>query len=248
MENDIYVVYLTTYIGTKLPPYYIGSTSLYNITHKNYIGSVNSKRYKNLFIEESKLNSHLFKTEIISTHKSRKDALEAELAEQIKRDVVKSPEYINLSFAKINGFFGMIGPRPSLTVETRNKLKQYCWVNNGVTNVKIKRLDLNKYLENGYLRGRTPISDTHRIKLQGKRSIEQCKNMKKPKTKDHISKLVAKHFKPVVMFGVQYNSQKNACESLEKSRCYIMARINDPLYEDCYILDCINSLHPRVSN
>jgi hypothetical protein len=38
-----YVVYLTTYSGNKMPPYYVGSTGAKNIEN-GYVGSVVSKR------------------------------------------------------------------------------------------------------------------------------------------------------------------------------------------------------------
>lgn len=46
--SNQYCVYHTTYIGNKLPPNYIGSTSVEKIK-KGYYGSVKSKSYKSIW-------------------------------------------------------------------------------------------------------------------------------------------------------------------------------------------------------
>lgn len=104
---DIYAVYLTSYSGNKLPPFYIGSSSVKKI-EKGYRGSVRSKKYKNLWEKEIKEHPYLFKTIIISTHKTRKEATEKEHKLQKQLGVVKSDMYVNMSLATTNGFFGMI--------------------------------------------------------------------------------------------------------------------------------------------
>lgn len=104
--NKKYVVYLTTYLGDKLPKYYIGSTSENNIILGKYFGSVRSKKYRKIFEDELKNNLNLFCVDILSYHETRIDALKKELKEQIERDVINSIEYFNESYATINGFFG----------------------------------------------------------------------------------------------------------------------------------------------
>ena len=101
----MYCVYLTTYRGTHLPMFYIGSSSVERVNN-GYKGSVSSIAYKNIWKEELKNNSHLFKTKIISTHVSSNEARSKELELQEKLNVVKSPMYINMSTARVNGFFG----------------------------------------------------------------------------------------------------------------------------------------------
>jgi hypothetical protein len=54
-SNTIYCTYLTIYSGNKLPPFYIGSTSVNRISN-GYHGSVSSKRYKSIWLEELKTN------------------------------------------------------------------------------------------------------------------------------------------------------------------------------------------------
>jgi hypothetical protein len=102
----MYCVYLTTYSGNKLPPYYIGSTSLENIKN-GYKGSVSSLEFKKLWDDEIRDNLEFFTVKILSEHSTRKEAMIAELNYQIQYDVVKSSEYINKSLAQPDGFFGM---------------------------------------------------------------------------------------------------------------------------------------------
>jgi hypothetical protein len=84
----------------------VGSSSIKKI-EEGYHGSVSSKQYKTLWESLLQSSPDAFKTEIYSIHKTRKEALEAELLFQIENDVVKSSEWINMSLARPNGFFGM---------------------------------------------------------------------------------------------------------------------------------------------
>lgn len=102
---DEFCTYITFYSGNKLPPFYIGSTSIANIK-TGYRGSVSSKKYKKIWNDELKLNPHLFKTTIISYHTTRKDALSKELYYQESLKVVDSSMYINLATAQKDGCFG----------------------------------------------------------------------------------------------------------------------------------------------
>ena len=102
----MYCVYITTYVGTKLPKYYVGSTSVKKI-QDGYRGSVSSKRWSDIWILEIKQNPHLFNTDIVSLHETRLEALQAELDYQIENNVVVSEEWINKSLARPLGFFGM---------------------------------------------------------------------------------------------------------------------------------------------
>lgn len=102
----MFVVYLTKYTGEKLPPNYIGSTSEKKANSQKYFGSVRSKKWGKIFREELRENPAFFSVEILSHHKSREDAMQEELRQQILRDVVASPGYFNESFATPDGFFG----------------------------------------------------------------------------------------------------------------------------------------------
>jgi len=102
-----YVTYLTEYSGSKLPRYYIGSTSIEKALSGNYFGSITSKKWKNIFKEELRENNHLFTIQILDVYKSRKEAFEGELYLHIKNDVVRSKDYFNESLASPRGCFGM---------------------------------------------------------------------------------------------------------------------------------------------
>ena len=102
---NIYVVYLTTYFGSKLPPFYIGSTRLDKI-QSGYRGSVMSLKYRTLWKSELTSNPNLFSTKVISTHPTRKDAYQMELKLQLRLNVVNNPMYINMAYANPTGFMG----------------------------------------------------------------------------------------------------------------------------------------------
>jgi len=101
-----YVTYIITYSGSKLPKYYIGSTSKSKILN-GYLGSIKSKRWKSIFKEEIKNNKNLFEIKILNEFETRKEALIDEYNIQKELNVVESTDYFNESFASINGFFGM---------------------------------------------------------------------------------------------------------------------------------------------
>jgi len=126
----IKVVYITHYTGNKLPPFYIGSSSERKVIN-GYNGSVKSKKYKKIYDYEQKENKHLFKTKILSYHKTTEDALEEELRLQKKHLVVKNNKYFNESYAQPNGFFGrdvsgklnpMYGKTRYVSEETKRKI------------------------------------------------------------------------------------------------------------------------------
>jgi hypothetical protein len=105
-SNLKYCVYLTIYSGSKLPLFYIGSTSVKKI-ESGYRGSVASIKYSSIWKEELQSNPHLFKTKIIKLFAVRKDATICENRLQKALKVVTSSMYINQSYACVNGFAGM---------------------------------------------------------------------------------------------------------------------------------------------
>lgn len=101
----MFCVYITTYNGAKLPSKYIGSSSVERVD-KGYRGSVRSAKWSTVWVNELRDNPQLFETQIVSVHNTREDALIEELRLQRVYDVVSSDEWINESFATVNGFFG----------------------------------------------------------------------------------------------------------------------------------------------
>lgn len=102
----MYCVYLTEYLGDKMPRYYVGSSSVKKI-EEGYKGSVSSKLYKDVWHKELQDNPNLFQTNILTIHDTRKEATHNELLYQIQNDVVNNQKYINRSLARVDGFFGM---------------------------------------------------------------------------------------------------------------------------------------------
>lgn len=96
MTSKLYCVYLTTYIGNKLPMFYIGHTSVENINN-GYRGSVASRRYHKIWRQELFNNPHLFKTKILCTFDTKKEAAQKESSLQQKLNVVPHPMYINMT-------------------------------------------------------------------------------------------------------------------------------------------------------
>lgn len=105
MPTNIYCTYLTIYKGNKLPPFYIGSTSVDKI-NTGYHGTVSSKKYKDIYKQELITNPQIFKTKILTTHLTREEAFEKELYFQKKLSVVNSTMYFNESLAVANGYYG----------------------------------------------------------------------------------------------------------------------------------------------
>lgn len=101
-SNTIYVTYLTIYYGSKLPMFYIGSSSLERI-NKGYRGSVSSKKYKKIWKMELKSNPQLFKTKVITKHNTRQDALNNEFKFQKFFNIAKTGMYINMAICNVNG-------------------------------------------------------------------------------------------------------------------------------------------------
>ncbi len=95
----MYCVYLTIYKGNKLPPFYIGYSTVYKVTNKNYRGSVSSYEYKEIWDKELKENPNLFSTKIISHCELQSDVWAREKELQRKLDVINNPLYINKAIA-----------------------------------------------------------------------------------------------------------------------------------------------------
>lgn len=129
MKN--YCVYLTIYRGNKLPPFYIGSTSVANINN-GYRGSVCSRDYRGIWKSEIKEHPELFKTVIIAYSNTRKEATLREREIHLRLKVNTSPLYINRNLASPDGACGvslkgkdnpMYG-KPRLDVVDRNKSRK----------------------------------------------------------------------------------------------------------------------------
>lgn len=100
----MFIVYLTYYTGDKLPPFYIGSTSL-DRHLSGYTGSVCSRKWSDIYYIEKAANPKLFKSRILSYHKTRREVAIEELRVQLMHNVVKSSKYFNEAYATKDGCF-----------------------------------------------------------------------------------------------------------------------------------------------
>lgn len=101
--EEAYCVYLTVYRGNKLPPFYIGSTSVKNL-ESGYKGSVTSRKFGEVWKKETRDNPQLFSVKIVKKFSDRKVALDWEKKAHVRLSVIKNPLYINLWTA--GGIFG----------------------------------------------------------------------------------------------------------------------------------------------
>ena len=123
-EKLDYCVYLTIYSGNKLPPFYIGSSTIQKV-NDGYHGSVKSKKYEKLWRSELKHNPQLFKTRLIRTFATKRDALAHERKIHLLLNVTHNPLYVNLSVAQVDGVFGYPEKCPVVkTVSSIRKLKK----------------------------------------------------------------------------------------------------------------------------
>jgi hypothetical protein len=113
----LYCTYLTIYSGNKLPPFYIGYTTVEKIS-KGYRGSVESQNYKAIWRSEQKVNPHLFKTVIRTTHSSKAEAIAREVSFQKALKILQNPLYINKAIGRHCDRTGM-----KESQETRQKKK-----------------------------------------------------------------------------------------------------------------------------
>jgi len=168
---SIYCTYITFYRGNKLPPFYIGSTSVAKIAN-GYHGSVGSMEYKSIWKSELLYNSNLFETKIISKHNTRQAAFEKELLLQQATDAPNNVLYINRSYARkdflknVNnikrGPYGPTGPRSE---QAKQNIRQGI-ANNKNKNKSQARIDGEKRAalkRTGLKRG--PMTQIHKDKI-----------------------------------------------------------------------------------
>lgn len=161
-SSTIYCTHVTFYSGNKLPPFYIGSSSVAKV-QSGYHGSVRSKKWKEIYYSELKLNPHLFSTEIIAKFNTRQEATDYEYEIQIANNAVKSYWFFNESIASKNGFFGRdvsgklnpgfgknYGPA---TDEFKYSTKNTIWMHKDNSNYRIKIENINESISNGFIIG-----------------------------------------------------------------------------------------------
>jgi len=131
-----FVVYLTLYNGDRLPKWYIGHSTIDKVEN-GYNGTVASKKYKKIYLEEQKNNKKSFRTKILSFHNSRKDALKEEERLQRKHSVLNNDKYMNMSYASSNGFFGLVVFGKDHPAYNKKYSKDFC------EDIRLRQLGVN---------------------------------------------------------------------------------------------------------
>jgi hypothetical protein len=90
-----YCVYLTTYRGGRLPPFYIGYGLTSEVEAARYFGTVTSKLWKETWKKELAENLSAFRVFVIQKFDDQKDARDKEVSLQKKLNVVRNPLYVN---------------------------------------------------------------------------------------------------------------------------------------------------------
>jgi len=116
---SIYCVYLTVYHGNKLPPFYIGYSTVKKVLN-GYHGTISSKQYKSIYKQELEENPHLFKTFIISRCETRNQALLKESYFQKQFNVHTNSMYINMA---ISGEKSSITQTEAYKIDASKRLK-----------------------------------------------------------------------------------------------------------------------------
>lgn len=228
----MYCVYFTIYFGNLLPKRYIGSSKIDRV-NKGYNGSISSKRFAQIYRDEQKRNKKLFKTRVLSIHKTDKEAREKELELQIKYDVLNDERYMNESYAKINGFFGRnvsgeLNPMYGKVHPSKNKK-----INSG--NVGEKNPMYGKRGSDHPAYGYKRSEETNRKtseKLKGKsKTTSHIENLKKSHRSEEYLRKVSRS---IFVDGKYYSSIKEALEKSGKSRHFIYTRLK--LYSNTEVM------------
>ena len=221
-----FCTYITFYRGNKLPPFYFGSTSISNIK-KGYRGSASSQEYVNLWKYESKINPHLFKTYIISTHNSRGEAYEKETKLLTAVNASQNSLYLNASNK---------ARFPEMTPEIRHKLSL---IRKGKSNPEHSRKMLDYYSK--HPKQGTPRSEESRRKMSVAKKGKPAPNKGIPHSDlakqkmSNIRKLKQIGLQPInqytsdLVFVKQWKSVKEAAEYYSKHSATLIQNAKEHL-------------------
>ncbi|APU01849.1 hypothetical protein [Aeromonas phage L9-6] len=151
-----YATYITIYSGNRLPPFYIGSSTVKRI-NSGYFGSVLSKVYKKIWQYELKNSPELFDIIILDTFESRKEALDAELILHKRHTVHKNPLFVNMSYAAPNGYYGRDTSGKNHPLYGSHNCKDYFHSHNPTNG----EMFFKDYLPAGCVRGRPAGNGAH---------------------------------------------------------------------------------------
>lgn len=220
----MYCTYVTFYRGNKLPPFYIGYSTVDRV-NAGYHGSVSSVKYRSIWIKEQQENPHLFVTKILSTFSYRSDAKSAEASLQRNLKVHRNPLYIN---QHIQGEKFMCDRTGFIATEkTREKMRNRpCQKHTEQTKEKISRAKKGiKFTAEHCSKISTAVNargpDSNETRLKKSNSRKGLKH-----SIETLAKLSAssQKCKAVVVNGNAYKSKKEAWEAEFPGLCYASAR------------------------
>tara|TARA_R110000868_G_scaffold64543_5_gene193931 strand:- start:9423 stop:10385 length:963 start_codon:yes stop_codon:yes gene_type:complete len=162
-------IYLTVYLGSKMPPFYLGSTSVARIK-AGYRGSVSSYKWRSIWIDEITNNPSLFKTFIVQYILTKEKKLKYEELWQKAFQVVTDEWFLNQSFANKNFTTTPETTKKALDTKRRRGTTKH----SNVTKLKMSIAAKN----------RSPVSQETKEKLsratQGRKHSEEAKaNMRR---------------------------------------------------------------------
>ena len=193
----IYCTYLTIYRGTKMPMFYIGRSNVKSVQN-GYKGSVSSKLYKQIWLDEIEQNPHLFETKILTTHATQKEAADQEEYFHKKYQVHKNPLYINQATAagtfhadirgKKNPFYGTsrvgeLNPMYGKTHTNSSRLKMSA--SNKGKHSQPKTEEFKQTMREHY------AGKTYEERFGEEYAAEIKAKQSRPKTAEHIANLKA---------------------------------------------------------
>jgi len=189
-----YCTYLTIYKGIKMPMFYIGRSNVKSVQN-GYRGSVSSKLYKQVWLEELEQNPHLFETKILTTHTTQKEAAEQEEYFHKKYQVHKNPLYINQATAsgtfhadirgKKNPFYGTnrVGELNPMYGKTHNEYTRQKMSSSGKGKHSQPKTEAFKQTMREHY-----IGKTYEERFGVEYAAEIKAKLSKPKTEEHKKK------------------------------------------------------------
>lgn len=209
-----YCTYLTIYSGNKLPPFYIGYSTVIKVTNRGYHGSVGSIRYKDIWRQELKTSPHLFKTKILKVFLSMNEAKEHEYKLLKAVSAHKNPLYINMGIMGKHLYFDRTGiphtqetlellrqrPKGKHTPESKRKI--------GIGNTGKVRSDEAKKRIGKCHKGKVESPETRL-----KKSLSRTGKKHSPETLDKLSTNSGRAVATVID-GIHYASKKKACAAI----------------------------------
>lgn len=194
-SHSMFCVYMTIYLGDKMPNYYIGSTTLSRHQSGKYFGSVCSAKWGKIWKAELRENFHLFRTflipdTVVDTHK---EALVFEEIYQRLFDVVNNPDFINQAYAnsarskskestqkRLETMLSRYGTLRTVTTDSVEKAKatrlaRYGTLSTSTPDSIAKQLDTKK--KNGTLHaGSTPEAIAKQLETKNKNGTTHAGN------------------------------------------------------------------------